>query len=160
MFTTEALLDLHQRAHSSLEKLLAHCRLLSAGELDRELDGFGYPTVRLQLHHEIGAEKYWTGVLQGRIDVDENDPDFPTVASLEAYREEVFRTTREYLRTAPAKELNTARPMMTWGNKEKLLTPAHVLLRTQTHLYHHQGQILAMCRLMGKPASGLDYPIE
>jgi uncharacterized damage-inducible protein DinB len=159
MYTAETLLDIHERTHASLEKLLAHCRGLDADELDRELDGFGYPTVRLQLHHEIGAEKYWVGVLEGRIDVDENDADFPTIESLEAYRREVFAATRAYLRSASADELNTARPMTTWGNREKTLIPAHVFLRTQTHHFTHQGQIVAMCRLMGKRAQGMDFPI-
>jgi len=31
-------------------------------------------------------------------------------------------------------------------------------MRTLTHFFHHQGQIAAMCRLLGKPVSGLDYP--
>jgi uncharacterized damage-inducible protein DinB len=154
------LLDLHERVHRNLSGLLAHCRGLSEEELNRELPGFGYPTVRLQLHHEIGAAKYWIGVLQGRIDVEEDDPRYPTVTSLEAYREEVYALTESYLRAASVAELNTPRPMMTWGNREHVLIPAHVVVRTLTHLYHHQGQILAMCRLMGKPCSGLDYPIK
>ena len=33
--------------------------------LDQELEGFGYPSIRLQLHHVIGAEQYWVGVLRG-----------------------------------------------------------------------------------------------
>ena len=159
MYTTEALLDLHERAHGSSHKLLTHCRSLTAEELDRELPGFGYPTVQLQLHHQIDAEKYWVGVLEGRIDVDDNPADYPTIDSLDAYRKKVVAATANYLRTALVEELNTARPMMTWGNKEQLLTPAHVLVRTVTHLYHHQGQILAMCRLHGKPASGMDFPL-
>jgi len=159
MHTSEALLDLHERAHRNLKALLSHCRGLSGEEINRELAGFGYPTVRLQLHHEIGAEKYWIGVLQGRIDADEDAPDYPTIESLEAYREQVFAVTEAYLRAASVEELNTARPMMTWGNRERVLAPAHVLMRTLTHLYHHQGQITAMCRLLGKPATGLDYPI-
>ncbi len=159
MHTSEALLDLHERAHRSLTALLAHCRGLSAEELNRELPGFGYPTVRLQLHHAIGAEKYWIGVLQGRIDVDEDDPAYPTVASLEANREAAFAATGAYLRAVSTQEMNTPRAMMTWGNRERVLVPAQVVIRTQTHLYHHQGQITAMCRLLGKPCSGLDYPL-
>lgn len=158
MFTSDVLLTLHERAHRNLRALLAHCRTLSAEELNLELPGFGYPTVRLQLHHEIGAEKYWIGVLQGRIDADDDSPGYPTVASLEVYREQVCAATEDYLRSASAQELNTARPMITWGNREVMLTPAHVFMRTLTHLYHHQGQIVAMCRLMGKPCAGLDYP--
>ncbi len=159
MHTPEALLDLHERAHRNLTTLLAHCRRLSVEEMNRELTGFGYPTVRLQLHHAIGAEKYWIGVLQGRIDADEDSPDYPTVESLEVYREHVFAATEACLRASSVLELNTARPMMTWGNREQVLTPAHVFMRTLTHLYHHQGQIVAMCRLLGKPCTGVDYPI-
>ena len=160
MYTNDALLDLHERAHRSLGELLTHCRGLTADELNRELDGFGYPSVRLQLHHEIGAEKYWIGVLEGRIDADEDAPDYPTIESLEAYRREVFSVTEGYLRAATRQELNTARPMTTWGGGERVLIPSHVFLRTQTHLFHHQGQVVAMCRLLGKPVAGMDYPID
>jgi len=159
MQTAEALIDLHERAHRNLKALLAHCRELSGEEMNRALTGFGYPTVRLQLHHGIGAEKYWIGVLQGRIDDADDSPDYPTVESLEACREQVFKATEANLRASSVEELNTPRPMMTWGKREKVLTPAHVFIRTLTHLYHHQGQIVAMCRLLGKPCTGLDYPI-
>lgn len=159
MYTAEALLDLHERAHRSLQKLMAHCGELSAEELDRNLSGFGYPSVRLQIHHQIGAEEYWIKVLQGRVEVDDNEAEYPHIESLETYRQEVFAATEAYLRAASAEELNTARRMMTWGNKEQLLTPALVFMRTMTHIYQHQGQILAMCRLLGKPASRMDFPI-
>jgi uncharacterized damage-inducible protein DinB len=159
MHTSAALLDIHERSHRSLIQLLAHCRKLSHEELYCKWDGFGYPTVHLQLHHEIAAQKYWIGVLEGRIDVDENLADYPTVKSLEDFRTQVFVLTEEFLHTVSAEELNTARPVMTWGNRKQVLSPVQVILRTQMHLYHHQGQILAMCRLMGKACNGLDYPI-
>jgi uncharacterized damage-inducible protein DinB len=125
MHTPDALLDLHERAHRNLTALLAHCRQLSGEEINRELTGFGYPTVRLQLHHGIGAEKYWIGVLQGRIDADDDSPDYPTVESLEVYREQVFAATEAYLRASSVDELNTARPIMTWGNRKQVLTRVH-----------------------------------
>ena len=160
MHTPEGLLDLHARAHQNLVALMAHCRSFDADELHRELAGFGYPTVQLQLHHEVVAERYWVGVLHGRIDAEEDAGEFPTVESLEHLREQVFQATETYLQAASIEELNSARPMMTWGRKEeRLLTPANIILRTQMHLYHHQGQLLAMCRLLGKPANGFDYPI-
>lgn len=161
MYTTEALLDLHERAHRSFQKLLTHGEQLSTEELDRELTGFGYPTVQLQLHHMLEAETYWIGVLEGRIDVDEDPAAYATIKLLEARRKDVFETTEHHLRNTTVEELNTARTMMTWGNKEQLLKPAHVLIRTQTHIYHHQGQILAMCRILGKPGpAGLDFPLS
>lgn len=160
MYNSEALGEFHKRTHQNLRKLLEHCGRFSSDELNRELEGFGYPTIRLQLHHEIGAEKYWIGVLQGRMLVDDDDPDYPTIESLEKFRLEVFAATEEYLRKASDDELNTARKMITWGNKERVLIPAQIFIRTQTHYYHHQGQIAAMCRLLGNPV-GPDtyYPI-
>ena len=77
-----------------------------------------------------------------------------------AYRDAVRRTTEQYLRAASTEELITARPMITWGDVEKVLIPAHVVIRTLTHLYHHQGQVAAMCRLLRNPIDpGMDYPI-
>lgn len=159
MLNSMDLLDLHERAHRNLTAVLAHCRALSAEQLHQELDGFGYPTVQLQLHHAIGAELYWIGVLEGRIDVEDNSVEWGTVAALDAYRELVFVKTETYLRAASDNELNTPRPMTTWGGREQVLVPAHVFLRTFTHLYHHQGQVAAMCRLLGHPSPGADYPI-
>lgn len=160
MFTPESVLDLYERAHGNLRGLLTHCRQLSRGEIDHEFPGFGYPTVRLQLHHAIGGERYWLGVLEGRMDVDDDDPDYPTIESLEALREQVFAATTAHVRGLSVEQLNTPRPMVTWGDRQRVLTPVHVILRTQMHYYHHQGQVVAMCRLMGKPSPGFDYPIE
>ncbi len=159
MYTSEALADIHERTHRSLARLVAHCETLPPPAIDRELEGFGYPTVRLQLHHMIGAERYWLGVLQGRMDVDDDDAAYPTLAALSEHRERVALTTRAYIDGASAAELNTPRAMVTWGGREQVLVPARVVLRTQTHVFQHQGQVVAMCRLLGSPASGLDFPI-
>ncbi len=160
MYTAEGLICFHSRAHQSLIKIMEHCRRFSTEEMSDELTGFGYPSLRLQLHHAIGAEKYWIGVLQGRIDVDDDISQCSTIEKLMDYREEVYSATEQYLRTASKDELVSPRTMMTWGNNEKVLIPAHVFMRTLTHIYHHIGQIAAMCRLMGKPIEpGMDYPI-
>jgi uncharacterized damage-inducible protein DinB len=142
-----------------LKKLLEYCQQFSVDEINREMTGFGYPTIRLQLHHIIGAEKYWIGVLHDRIDADDDDPKYPTIESLEIYRQELAIVVEEYLRSASMEELNTPRKMMTWQKIERTLTPALVIMRTQMHIYHHQGQIIATCRLLGKPAEGMDFPI-
>jgi uncharacterized damage-inducible protein DinB len=160
MHTADALLDMHERTQRGLEKLIAHCRSLTPEELDRELEGFACANVRLQLHHELSAQRYWIGVLEGRIDVQEDEDDYPTAERLETLRREIFELTTRYLRAATTEELNTPRRMMTWGDIERELVPAHVVLRTLTHTFHHQGQITAMCRLLGKPIGGLDYPLD
>ena len=56
--------------------------------------------------------------------------------------------------------LNATRDMTTWGGKVHPLAPAHVVLRTVTHIYHHMGQVAAMCRILGHPVlKGVNYPI-
>jgi uncharacterized damage-inducible protein DinB len=158
-YTSDVLHDIHERSHENLRQLMEHCRAFNEAELNREMEGFGYPSIPLQFHHEIAGEKYWLGVIHGRMDVDENESEYRTIASLEVYREEVFGATEAYLRGASIHELNTARPMITWQGHEKVLVPAQIVLRTQVHYYHHQGQILAMCRLLGKPGEGMNYRI-
>ena len=164
MYTGEMLADLHQRGHRSFGKLVEHCGRLDVAQADREIAGFGYPSVRLQLIHAIGAEAYWVSVLQGRMDAEDRDGVLRTIASVADWRAAVAAATQAYLRTATPHELDTARPMTTFGGKSRELVPARVVLRTVTHLYHHQGQVVAMCRLLGSPvsspASGMDFPLD
>ncbi len=161
LYTSQALVDIHDRAHRSLRKLLEHCRGLSAESLNRELPGFAYPTVRLQLHHLIGAEEYWIGVIRGSFRVDEDDASYPTIPALEVYRAATARAAESYLREASPAELNGAREMLTWQGDKRVLVPALIILRTQMHIYQHQGQIVAMCRLLENPCPpGLDFPLD
>ena len=161
MYNPAALLDLHERGQRNLRSLLLHCGVLSNEELNREIPGFGYPNVRQQLEHMIGAEEYWISVVRGCYAGEENSTDCPTVEALEAYRKKVAETTDEYLRQASEAQLNTPREMRTWPDKIRMLAPAHVFVRTLTHIYQHQGQVLAMCRLLGRPGPGdLDFPLD
>ena len=160
MYTAAALSDMHQRTQRSFEKLLDHCAGFSEDDLSRELDGFGYGSIRMQLHHVIGAERYWVGVLHGLSLWDENDADFASLDALRTFRERVTGDTVAYLESAASDELNTARSMTTWGDKQQDLVPARVLVRILTHAFQHQGQVAAMARLLGRPIpSGLDFPI-
>jgi len=160
VLTSEGLLDIHERTHRNLKSFLAHARTLDPEAVDREMPDFGGASVRLALHHAIGAEKYWIGVLQGRVDADEDAHLYPTIESLEGYREATFAATQEYVRNASVEELNTPRPIETWHSKEEVLHPGHVVMRTITHIYHHQGQVAAMCRIFGSPIPGFNYPIK
>lgn len=160
MYTSEALIDIHERTHRSVAQLVEHCRGFTEEELSRKIEGFGGASLREQLQHEIGAQRYWIGVLEGRIDVDEDPDDSADIDALERFRERTSELTLRYLREASAEELNRPRTMQLWGGTEKELVPARVVLRTLTHFYHHQGQVAAMCRLLGRPIPrGMDFPL-
>ncbi len=152
---------MHARGHRSFAKLLAHCSEFNSEELHREIPGFGYGTLQLQLHHMIGAQDYWIRVALGNMLEEDKPEEYPTVESLVTYRDQVVSMTDDYLRSASEAELNTERSMTVWTDMQENLMPAQVFMRTLTHMYHHQGQVLAMCRLLGRPLSdGMDFPLK
>lgn len=159
MFTSAALLDVHARAHRSLAALIAHARGFAPQDLEREHPGFGVPTLRLQIAHVIGAERYWLGVLEGRLDVEDVEERLATLDAIEEARIGVARATCAWLEAATEADLDTPRTMTTWGPRVQSLAPARVVFRVLTHVFHHQGQCAAMCRLLGRPVAGLDFAI-
>ena len=53
-------------------------------------------------------------------------------------------------------QLNTtlAKHPVDWGGQ--LRSPAYILLHVITHAFHHKGQVVAMLRILGYPASNTD----
>ena len=162
MYTATILLDIHARAHESLRRLIELCGTLTEDELRQPLDGFGFPTVLGQLQHTIGAELYWQIVLIRGYDTEATLPDLSHLAAIEAFRQQTASTTRGYLDRASVAELNTPREMISDPGETRVLRPADVIVRVVTHVFNHQGQILAMCRALGKPNEtiDLDYPVD
>jgi uncharacterized damage-inducible protein DinB len=162
MYNAETLLDIHARAHESLRRLLVFCGTLTDDESRRPLTGFGFPTVLRQLEHTIGAEVYWQTVVTRGYTEEATLPDLPDVAAMEAFRRHTSSVTRSYLDGASEAELNVARRMITDPGQTRLLRPADVIMRIVTHIFNHQGQVLAMCRTIGKPnhTHDLDYPVD
>jgi uncharacterized damage-inducible protein DinB len=162
MYNAEALLDVHQRAHESLRRLIAFCSALTEEELVRRLAGFGFPTILGQLEHTIGAEVYWQTVVTRGYTEEAELPALPDLVAMEAFRRQTATVTRDYLAAASAAELNASRQMITDPGKTRQLRPADVIMRVVTHIFNHQGQVLAMCRALGKPNErrDLDYPLD
>jgi uncharacterized damage-inducible protein DinB len=162
MYDAEALLDIHARAHESLRRLIAFCGRLKDVELRRPLTGFGFSTILGQLEHTIGAEVYWQTVVIRGYTEEAKLPSLQDVAAMEAFRQQTASATRSYLDGAGVAELNSPRQMISDPGQTRLLRPADVIMRVVTHIFNHQGQVLAMCRTIGKPNSqyDLDYPVE
>lgn len=160
MYTAAGLLDIHQRTHRSLGSLLDACERLPSADLLRPLEGFSYPTIAAQLHHVLGAERYWFGVLRGELLTDDDAEAHPSVDALRALRVVVAEATTTYLRAQDDAALSAPCAVRKWTGEQVEVVPAHVLLRTQTHAYQHQGEISAMVRLLGHSfPPGLDFPL-
>ena len=162
MYNAATLLDIHARAHESLRRLIAFCGTLTDDELRRPLNGFGFPTILRQLEHTIGAEVYWQTVVTRGYTEEATLPKLPDLAAMEAFRQQTASVTRSYLDGASEAELNTLRAMISDPDRTRVLRPADVIMRVVTHIFNHQGQVLAMCRTIGKPndTHDLDYPIS
>ena len=162
MYNAATLLDIHARAHESLRHLIAFCGTLTDDELRRPLNGFGFPTILRQLEHTIGAEVYWQTVVTRGYTEEATLPKLPDLAAMEAFRQQTASVTRSYLDGASEAELNTLRAMISDPDRTRVLRPADVIMRVVTHIFNHQGQVLAMCRTIGKPndTHDLDYPIS
>lgn len=162
MYNAATLLDVHARAHESFRRLIAFCGALTHDELLRELPGFGFPTVLRQFVHTTASEVYWQTVVTRGYSEEATLPDLPHLAAIEAFREQTAYATRSYLERATEAELNTPRLMISDPGQTRLLRPADVIMRVVTHIFNHQGQVLAMCRCIGKPndTHDLDYPLE
>lgn len=162
MHNAAALLDLHARAHTSFERLIGLCREMPGEIVTMPVAGFGFPTIMRQLQHTAGAELYWQTVVTRGYHEEAVLPDLSTMAAVAAFRRQVASTTRAYLASATEAELNTPRVMTSDPGETRLLRPADVIVRIVTHIFHHQGQILAMCRALGRPNEtvDLDYPLD
>jgi uncharacterized damage-inducible protein DinB len=162
MYDAATLLDVHARAHESLRRLIVFCGDLTEDELRRPLTGFGMPTILRQLVHTIGAEVYWQTVVTRGYTEEATLPPLPDVAAIEAFRQQTASVTRSYLERASEAEVNSPRVMISDPGETRLLRPADVIMRIVTHIFNHQGQVLAMCRSIGKPNEqiDLDYPVD
>jgi uncharacterized damage-inducible protein DinB len=162
MYDADTLLDIHTRAHESLRRLIVFCGNLTDDDLRWPLAGFGFPTILRQLEHTIGAELYWQTVLMRGYTEEATLPSLPDVAALEAFRQQTASTTRSYLDRASEAELNSTRQMISDPGQTRMLRPADVIMRVVTHIFNHQGQVLAMCRAIGKANDkyDLDYPVD
>ena len=162
MYNAAALLDIHARAHESLRRLIVCCGGLTEDELRRPVSGFGFPTVLRQLEHTIGAEVYWQTVVIRGYTEEATLPDLPDLAAIEAFRQQTESVTRSYLEGTTDSEVNSRRTMISDPGQTRVLRRADVIVRVVTHIFNHQGQVVAMCRAMGRPNErhDLDYPVD
>jgi uncharacterized damage-inducible protein DinB len=162
VYDADTLTDIHQRAHESLRRLIAFCGELTEEAVRQPLPGFGFATILDQLAHVIGAEVYWQTVVIRGYTEEADLPALPNLIAIEAFRERTAAATRAYLAGAAATELNARREMISDPGVTRVLRPADVLMRVVTHIFNHQGQVLAMCRTLGQPNQrhDLDYPVD
>lgn len=156
MFTLDGIRKVHAWTHASLSLLFDHVATLSADEYVREVPGFGYSSVRDQVIHLLGCEARWVRRLQGIPTGNWDAARWPSLAEARALQREASAETLDYLSGLTEQQINSNTELRFPDGEVAYRTPALVLHHVLTHAFHHKGQIVAMCRLLGHPAPDTD----
>jgi uncharacterized damage-inducible protein DinB len=159
MFSKEGLREQHRRAHRSYSRLLDHVGTLPPEALMTPLEGFGLPILRNQLLHIADSEAFWVSRLEGLPFQGWDYVAYTDVPAMRAAFERVAAATADYLDQLDADAVNV--PLeLTFDDGSLATTPALTLSHVITHGFHHKGQVVAMCRLLGHPAPCTDFEVE
>jgi uncharacterized damage-inducible protein DinB len=156
LFTVAGMRKLHSWTHSSLSLVLDHLSTIPDSEYVKELSGFGSPTLRAQIIHILNCEGFWIHTLQAVSFEDEAPAAWPTVSDARVLERRVSASTLAYFSGLSDEQLNTDTELHFSDGDKAIRTPALVLHHVLTHAFHHKGQIVAMCRLLGRPAPDTD----
>ena len=156
MFTLDGIRKFHAWTHACLNLVLDHVSTIPAGDYTKEVAGFGFPTLRHQVIHIFNCEGFWVCVLRGLHYRDRNVADCPGVTEARLLEREVSGQTEEYLAGMSDESFNSNRELRFPDGDLAVRTPALVLHHVLTHAFHHKGQVVAMCRLLGHPAPDTD----
>ena len=156
MFTVAGIRKFHTWTHQSLALLLDHLATLPAPDYTKEVPGFGFPTIHAQVIHILNCEAFWVHILQALPFEDEDPARFPTVADARTLQHTVSVKTQSYLSRLSELHLNGNMQLHFSDGDTAVRTPALILHHLLTHAFHHKGQIVAMCRILGHPAPDTD----
>jgi uncharacterized damage-inducible protein DinB len=137
------------------EILLDFCREVKPDDFTRQLNGFGFQSMRDTLVHIANCYIAWLGsfvLLKTKkpLTPKEDVPQFgldeikARFEQADSFVNEVF----EGLANNMDKPIQRAIPWRD-GSEEISMTPGKLLMHTVTHEFHHKGQIVAMARHMG-----------
>lgn len=156
MFTLPGIRQFHGWTHASLGLLLDHLSTIPATAYVKEVPGFGFPTIRAQMIHLLKCEGFWIHTLQA-LPFDDQDPaHWPTVSDARRLQSEVSMRTLNYLSSLSEERLVASTELHFPDGDIAVRTPALILHHVLTHAFHHKGQIVSMCRILGYPAPDTD----
>ena len=156
LFTLAGISKFHEWTHASITLLLDHLSTIPTSDYAKQVPGFGFPTAHAQVIHILNCEGFWINALQ-RLPFKDQDPaDWQTVSDAQVLQREVSRKTLNYLSDLTEPDLNAGIELHFSDGDTAVRTPALVLHHVLTHAFHHKGQIVSMCRILGYPAPDTD----
>jgi len=156
VFTLSGIREFHRWTHLCLGSALDHLATIPIADYSRDVPGFGFSNLRAQVIHILNCEAFWVHTLRAAPFTDEDPARFPTVADARAFESRVSSQTLDYLSRLTEQQLNAPAALHFPDGDVAVRTPALILHHMLTHAFHHKGQIVAMCRLLGHPAPDTD----
>jgi len=156
VFTLEGIQEFHSWTHASVTLVLDHVSTIPPSGYTQVLPGFGSPTIREQVVHIFNCEGFWIRVLQGLPPRDRTLAECPGIPEARRLQKEVGGQTLAYLSGLTEQQLDSNAELHFPDGDIALRTPALILHHLLTHAFHHKGQIVAMCRVLGHPAPDTD----
>jgi len=156
VFTIPGVRKFHDWTHASLTALLNHLSTIPDNAYAKEVPGFGFPTIHAQVIHVLNCEGFWIHTLQSISFVDQAPANWPTVSDARRLQIEVSMRVLDYLSRLSEQNLNAPTELHFPDGDVAVRTPALILHHVLTHAFHHKGQIVAMCRILGHPAPDTD----
>jgi len=156
MFTLDGIRQFHRWTHLCFDSALDHLATIPVADYTREVPGFGSPNLRAQVIHCLNCEAFWIHVLQGLPFTDEDPARFPTISAARILEGQVSAETLGYLSGITEQQLNTPATLRFPDGDVATRTPALILHHMLTHIFHHKGQMVAMCRQLEHPAPDTD----
>jgi uncharacterized damage-inducible protein DinB len=156
MFTLEGMRKFHAWTHASLKLLFDHVAKLPVSDYAKDIPGFGYSSIHGQVIHLLGCEARWVRRLEVKPIGDWDPARWPSLADARVLQREVSTQTLAYLSGLTNQQLNDDTTLHFSDGDTAIRTPALVLHHVFTHAFHHKGQIVAMCRMLGHPAPDTD----
>lgn len=137
------------------ELIFEFCSELEPNDFSRQVDGFGFQSIRDSLVHISNCYHAWLGSYAllktkepltakedlSKMGLDEIKAGFDQV---DMFVKEIFELFSNHMDEPIQREI----PWRVGGEKISI-TPRKLLMHTITHEFHHKGQIVAMARQMG-----------
>ncbi|KAA6461869.1 hypothetical protein DYQ86_09470 [Acidobacteria bacterium AB60] len=156
VFTVDGVRAFHGWTHACIDVVLDHLGLIPESAYGSVVPGFGFGTLREQVVHLLNCEGLWVHLLRGAVYVDRRPEECVSVADARAMQRRVRGETEAYLEALTDEALNADAELRFPDGDVAVRTPAKVLHHVLTHAFHHKGQIVAMCRVLGYPAPDTD----
>ena len=144
------------------ELIFDFCRELDPNDFRRQIDGFGFQSMRDSLVHTSDCYHAWLGsyvLLKTKKPITtKEDLAEMGLAEIKARFDQVDLYVKEVFEVFSNHMDEPIQRKIPWRVAEEIIsiTPSKLLMHTITHEFHHKGQIVAMARQMGYESPNTD----